>query len=878
MAKATLINKSGQKAVVESGSQQAKDYFGKGYQLMGASGKYVEPTPAPAPATPQLGSIDASGSFVPTPSPAPTLTGGSTLQGSSPNLQPAVNPQPQPKANLQPAVNPQSQPKTNLQPAIQMPQLTKATDIMMITPQGGYAQVAPSAVEGFKQQGWKEVASQTKPITTAQNQPPQTSSNTELIKKVEATNPNLIANDNFVNGVIKAYLGRDATAQELAQYRGQKTGAVISAVRGDNKAVAPAEGTVAPTAPATPETPATTPETPAEIPAPETGQGYSYTEEKPATAEDRQSISDFYKQQTQATRDYYDKMLAGLDAQNKAFIQQYMSQPSMADELKLYRDQFGLPKLESLIGNIDEQIINTETLLDNLEGDIQARTKGMPVSESARRRMYALESAPLTKDLKSMLSQREKLSGELTQKEKYVKDLLEMSEKDREKELEMGKMQLEMGKERLSFMGDLAQEEMQFAREAALIDIKSKLEKGSADTTVETFTNNDGTVTIIGLDKRTGEQLYKKTYDGIGGAKVGSDDLLSPADCTKLGVPYGTTKTEAAKKGILPSEQLTVDDRFRMETTLKNDFEKYIKDYRTTSLQMSNIEIADGILQGEDPNALANPAGQAMVMAYNKIIDPLSVVRETEYGRSAEGQSLWNQISGVASKIISGGTGITNAELHKFFIVASKLHEGQGNLMMNYAKNTYNTAVNYGLNVNNVLTPDIAQKLKEEGYVVPQGQTGTANPSSGKAFSSNALDSFFEWEGTQKKNSNSSMNRPQHNNNPGNIKSGGIADQYAKKDANGKPMTDDQGHLIFASADDGFKGMKADLKAKIEGRNRHGLNGNSTLREIGKVYAEDSNWPISVAKLLGISPDAKIGSINFDKLVQAVATQEGFYA
>ncbi|MFZ5365441.1 MAG: CHAP domain-containing protein [Patescibacteria group bacterium] len=44
MAQATLINKTGQKVVVESGSQDAQKYFGQGYQLMSKSGKYEEPT------------------------------------------------------------------------------------------------------------------------------------------------------------------------------------------------------------------------------------------------------------------------------------------------------------------------------------------------------------------------------------------------------------------------------------------------------------------------------------------------------------------------------------------------------------------------------------------------------------------------------------------------------------------------------------------------------------------------------------------------------------------------------------------------------------------------------------------------------------------
>lgn len=40
---ATLINSAGQKVVVESGSQQAQNYFGQGYQLMGANGQYQAP-------------------------------------------------------------------------------------------------------------------------------------------------------------------------------------------------------------------------------------------------------------------------------------------------------------------------------------------------------------------------------------------------------------------------------------------------------------------------------------------------------------------------------------------------------------------------------------------------------------------------------------------------------------------------------------------------------------------------------------------------------------------------------------------------------------------------------------------------------------------
>ena len=121
------------------------------------------------------------------------------------------------------------------------------------------------------------------------------------------------------------------------------------------------------------------------------------------------------------------------------------------------------------------------------------------------------------------------------------------------------------------------------------------------------------------------------------------------------------------------------------------------------------------------------------------------------------------------------------------------------------------------------------------------------------------------------------LNRPQRNQNPGNVKRGGVADQFAKKDSQGRPITDDQGHLVFDSAEAGLQGLKADVKAKIEGRSRH-VKANPTIRELGGVFAEDPNWPISVARLLGVSPDTATSTVNFNNLINAIARQEGFFA
>lgn len=119
-------------------------------------------------------------------------------------------------------------------------------------------------------------------------------------------------------------------------------------------------------------------------------------------------------------------------------------------------------------------------------------------------------------------------------------------------------------------------------------------------------------------------------------------------------------------------------------------------------------------------------------------------------------------------------------------------------------------------------------------------------------------------------NTTASLNRPQRNNNPGNVKIGGLADDLAVG-------TDEQGHLVFPDAQTGFMAMKRDVQAKINGQSRF-LPANPTIAQLGKVYAEDPNWANSVSRILGVSPTTPTATLPIDQLVQAIAKQEGFYA
>lgn len=78
-----------------------------------------------------------------------------------------------------------------------------------------------------------------------------------------------------------------------------------------------------------------------------------------------------------------------------------------------------------------------------------------------------------------------------------------------------------------------------------------------------------------------------------------------------------------------------------------------------------------------DPNSTSRFASdQALITKFNKILDPTSVVRESEYARSLEGGTLIDQLYGATKKYLTeGGSGLTDTQRKELFEVATKVKE-----------------------------------------------------------------------------------------------------------------------------------------------------------------------------------------------------------
>ncbi len=124
-----------------------------------------------------------------------------------------------------------------------------------------------------------------------------------------------------------------------------------------------------------------------------------------------------------------ESLQAYIDEQN-ALIDEIKNQPSAVEALKTFREQQGLPQIEAQLATIDQTIVTTEGLLNNIEADVRKRTEGLPVSEAAARRLTAMEQAPISKQLTEQLSARQKIAAGLEAKQNTVNEFMTAQQQD----------------------------------------------------------------------------------------------------------------------------------------------------------------------------------------------------------------------------------------------------------------------------------------------------------------------------------------------------------------------------------------------------------------------------------------------------------------
>jgi hypothetical protein len=118
-------------------------------------------------------------------------------------------------------------------------------------------------------------------------------------------------------------------------------------------------------------------------------------------------------------------------------------------------------------------------------------------------------------------------------------------------------------------------------------------------------------------------------------------------------------------------------DAVKIEQSLRKELQSNlkVKDFQIIDSKYKGMQAVWNDFQKSGTEDSRVALDQAVITLYNKILDSGSVVRESEYARTEEGQALIERMKGIMPKIKQGGTGLTIKELGEVMDAAKVLRD-----------------------------------------------------------------------------------------------------------------------------------------------------------------------------------------------------------
>lgn len=109
-------------------------------------------------------------------------------------------------------------------------------------------------------------------------------------------------------------------------------------------------------------------------------------------------------------------------------------------------------------------------------------------------------------------------------------------------------------------------------------------------------------------------------------------------------------------------------------TTLRKEFNasQVTKDFQTINRAGKALKSAyDASVKGDTASLIASD--QALGVLFQKMLDPISVVRESEYARTPQGAAFLNRLESIVPQMVKGGLRLTNDDRKAIYQQAMEL-------------------------------------------------------------------------------------------------------------------------------------------------------------------------------------------------------------
>ena len=126
------------------------------------------------------------------------------------------------------------------------------------------------------------------------------------------------------------------------------------------------------------------------------------------------------------------------------------------------------------------------------------------------------------------------------------------------------------------------------------------------------------------------------------------------------------------------SERYAARWKYKDETALRKEFQDrpIVKDFEILQPQYERVQTAmDRLYNQPEKDREWVAVDQTLITILNKMLDPTSVVRESEYERTPKNLSLLNRFKGMMEKWTTGGAGLTNKDRDEIAYMAEQFYD-----------------------------------------------------------------------------------------------------------------------------------------------------------------------------------------------------------
>jgi hypothetical protein len=197
------------------------------------------------------------------------------------------------------------------------------------------------------------------------------------------------------------------------------------------------------------------------------------------------------------------------------------------------------------------------------------------------------------------------------------------------------------------------------------------------------------------------------TIDAAVSAAIRSGDTEKAAELIKAYRAMHPHAPQAAR-GI--SETAQVNFLMRMQTQWDKEAQSSRDMQRTVATMRTGLDRF-----AADPNG----ASQMILVTFQKALDETSVVRESEYARSADGISKIEAVRGKIERYLKGGAGVPRAALAELVASAEALLKNIEGSSVGFRARTSRTAARYGIPEDLIFTDD--PRTPGVGIGIPTG-------------------------------------------------------------------------------------------------------------------------------------------------------------